>query len=190
MTVEELERLRARVPAARNEDSESQIQTAKPKDDTSATRETKLSGRMSPTITDMITTALDRMESAYLVEPEFISGIWDNGFFHFSSIRDLEDEDETVIQVHGTWERVLDAESFADALIFVNTWNANNVWPKAYVELEKEEEIVAVFGEVVVDLGRDIKQSQVEHTVRHGIATSVALFDEAGQEFPDARAHG
>ncbi len=188
--MEELERLRARVPSARNDGALSEIETTKSVKDGSPTGKTAINEQALSPITDMITAALDRMESSYLVEPEFISGFWESGLFHFSSIRDLEDEQETVIQVHGTWGRVLNTDRFEDTLLFVNNWNANNVWPKAYIELETEQNFIALFGEVVVDLGPDINKSQVEHTVRHGIATSLGLFDQAEEEFPDARALG
>ena len=136
-------------------------------------------------LTTLMQQVLDATGAAYIVEDRDIYGRWEHGLFHFTDLGG--NEHDPVIQVHGTWERCLEEADVAHAVAFCNEWNAENVWPKAYAQLDEEYRIVGIFGETTVDLSAGLTLELVRSVVHQGIETALGLFEAAGEAFPDAR---
>jgi len=170
-----LERLRMMVPDA-------QPPTAAPPSDMTPEVDRNSDER---SLTTLIQQVMDATGSAYIVEHGDIYGRWEQGLFHFTDLGSAEHD--PVLQVHGTWERYLGEEAFARAATFCNEWNAENVWPKAYAQLDEEHRIVGIFGETTVDLSAVLTLELVRSVVHQGIETALGLFVAAAEAFPDAR---
>ena len=170
-----LERLRMMVPDA-------QPPTAAPPSDMTAEVERNSNERSLRTLIQQV---MDATGAAYIADDGDIYGRWEQGLFHFTDLGG--NEHDPVLQVHGTWERCLGEADVARAVTFCNEWNAENVWPKAYAQLDEEYRIVGIFGETTVDLSAGLTLELVRSVVHQGIETALGLFEAAAEAFPDAR---
>lgn len=169
--MDQLERLRTRVPASRRPE--------KPPSD--AIEHGVESGNV-PSVGQLVRQVLDGMGSRYIVEDDDVYGRWEAGLFH---VTDLGDSGP-VVQVHGTWERCLPEDEYSKAAIFCNEWNAENAFPKAYAQVDEEHRIVGIFGETTVDLSAGLTPAHVDVLVNQGIGTTLGLFEAAAKAFPGA----
>lgn len=174
-SMEQLERLRLRVPSASAASDSSQRPVDEPERD-----------GQPPSTWDLIQKVLDSMDAQYVVEDGELYGRWESGLFHFSDLGD--DMTEPIVQVHGTWERYLPEEDYSKAAIFCNEWNAENAWPKAYAQVDEEHRIVGIFGETTVDLSAGLTSAHLNVLVNQGIGTALGLFEAAAEAFPSAHA--
>ena len=135
------------------------------------------------------TTPLDgaRIE-AYLVRQGYhvardqdgdLTGTWDGDRFWFLL---LGDQDE-ILQVRGRWHRTLTAERRTAALLAVNDWNRERIWPKVY--LRDEDEGSALYTEVSVDLEHGVTDDQLGQLVACGLGTGVQFFTALGGLVPE-----
>ncbi|WP_182113617.1 MULTISPECIES: YbjN domain-containing protein [unclassified Actinotalea] len=111
-------------------------------------------------------------------EDDDLTGTWDGDRFWFL----LLGEDHEVLQVRGRWHRTLPEHRRAAALLAVNDWNRERIWPKAYVRAEDGE--LALYGEVSVDLEHGVTDDQLAQLVACGLGTGVQLFAALGQLVP------
>ena len=177
---DQLQRLRARVPAA--------AQSAGAGTEVPVEAGVQLAPRTTPAFHRMMTTVLGRMGAKYIIDEGEITGIWDNGLFEFFQLG--EDDQEMVVQIHGGWERILPEENYSAAALFANDWNSQNAWPKAYAQIEEVERVVGIFGETTVNFGADLTLDQLELMLNYGIGSALGLFDAAEKAFPDAELIG
>ena len=103
-------------------------------------------------------------------EDDDLTGTWDGDRFWFLLLGD----DHEVLQVRGRWHRTLPEERRAAALLAVNDWNRERIWPKAY--LRSEDGALALYGEVSVDLEHGVTDDQLAQLVACGLGTGVQLF--------------
>lgn len=99
-----------------------------------------------------------------------LTGTWDGDRFWFL----LLGEKQEVLQVRGRWHRTLPQERRASALLAVNDWNRERIWPKAYLRVEDDE--LALYAEVSVDLEHGVTDAQLAQLVACGLGTGVQLF--------------
>ena len=59
-------------------------------------------------------------------------------------------------------------------MLAVNDWNRDRIWPKAYVR--EEDDALALYGEMSVDLEHGVTDDQLVRLVDCGLATTVQLF--------------
>ncbi|WP_199423773.1 YbjN domain-containing protein [Actinotalea solisilvae] len=112
-------------------------------------------------------------------EDDDLTGTWDGDRFWFL----LLGENHEVLQVRGRWHRTVPEERRAAALLAVNDWNRERIWPKAYVRSEEGE--LALYGEVSVDLEHGVTDDQLAQLVACGLGTGVQLFAALGQLVPE-----
>ncbi|MBO1753302.1 YbjN domain-containing protein [Actinotalea sp. BY-33] len=130
---------------------------------------------------------LSRVE-AYLVgrgyhvahdEDGDLTGTWDGDRFWFL----LLGEQHEILQVRGRWHRTLPAHRRAAALLAVNDWNRERIWPKVY--LRDEDEGSALYTEVSVDLEHGVTDDQLGQLVACGLGTGVQFFAALGGLVPE-----
>lgn len=103
-------------------------------------------------------------------EDDDLTGTWDGDRFWFL----LLGEHHEVLQVRGRWHRTLPPSRRPAALLAVNDWNRERIWPKAY--LREEDGELALYGEVSVDLEHGVTDDQLGQLVACGLGTGVQLF--------------
>ncbi|WP_250444526.1 YbjN domain-containing protein [Actinotalea sp. C106] len=103
-------------------------------------------------------------------EDEDLTGTWDGDRFWFL----LLGEQQEILQVRGRWHRTLPAHRRAAALLAVNDWNRERIWPKVY--LRDEDEGAALYTEVSVDLEHGVTDDQLGQLVACGLGTGVQFF--------------
>lgn len=108
-----------------------------------------------------------------------LTGTWDGDRFWFL----LLGEDHEVLQIRGRWHRTVPEERRAAVLLAVNDWNRERIWPKAYVR--SEDDVLALYGEVSVDLEHGATDDQLAQLVACGLGTGVQLFAALGQLVPE-----
>ncbi|SDT68665.1 YbjN domain-containing protein [Jiangella sp. DSM 45060] len=137
-----------------------------------------------PLTLSAVTAVLDDLEAKYFVDgDDAVGGVWENGYFYFFLLAD--DGEAPVFQVYGQWERALPAELYPQAAVFANEWNAERAWPKAFVR-SLDDDSVGLYGELTVDFGPVVTHEQLDRAVNAGLASALALFDEAALTFPEA----
>ncbi|MCL3860162.1 YbjN domain-containing protein [Actinotalea sp. K2] len=99
-----------------------------------------------------------------------LTGTWDGDRFWFLLLGD----DHEVLQVRGRWRRTLPESRRSAALLAINDWNRERIWPKAY--LREEEDGLALYSEVSVDLEHGATDAQLAQLVGCGLGTGVQLF--------------
>lgn len=112
-------------------------------------------------------------------EDDDLTGTWDGDRFWFLMLG----EHQEVLQVRGRWHRTLPEHRRAAALLAVNDWNRERIWPKAYVRSEEGETVV--YGEVSVDLEHGVTDSQLAQLVGCGLGTGVQFFAALSDLVPD-----
>ena len=111
-------------------------------------------------------------------EDEDLTGTWDGDRFWFL----LLGEQSEVLQVRGRWHRTLPPERRTAALLAVNDWNRERIWPKVY--LREEEGGTAVYAEVSTDLEHGVTDDQLAQLVGCGLGTAVQFFAALGHLVP------
>lgn len=183
--MDQLERLKARVPAAAGQLA----------DDTpvSSSRGDALAGPEPVMSADeavregraRVSAVLDAIEATYIVDGGDIYGIWDNGLFYFNFLG--EDETEQIYQISGTWERILPEADHASAVMFANQWNLEHAWPRAQARLDEEDNSVVIGCDMTADFAGSLGDGQLDNFIRTALSTSLSLFDAAEGQFPHAR---
>jgi hypothetical protein len=112
-------------------------------------------------------------------EDDDLTGTWDGDRFWFL----LLGEDHEVLQVRGRWHRTLPVVRRSAALLAVNDWNRERIWPKAY--LREEDGQTALYAEVSVDLEHGVTDDQLAQLIACGLGTGVQLFAALGMLVPD-----
>jgi len=109
-----------------------------------------------------------------------LTGTWDGNRFWFLT---LGDEHE-ILQVRGRWQRTLPEAERSAVLLVVNDWNRERIWPKAY--LRREDDDVALYGEVSTDLEHGVTDDQLGQLVSCGLGTNAQLFAALSELLPGA----
>lgn len=108
-----------------------------------------------------------------------LTGTWDGDRFWFM----LLGEQHEILQVRGRWHRSLPAGRRPATLLALNDWNRERIWPKAY--LRDEEDGVALYTEVSVDLEHGVTDAQLARLVACGLGTGVQFFAALRSLVPD-----
>ncbi|MBC7291001.1 MAG: YbjN domain-containing protein [Actinotalea sp.] len=109
-----------------------------------------------------------------------LTGTWDGNRFWFL----LTGEQDEVLQVRGRWHRTLPAHRRTAALLAVNDWNRERIWPKVYLR-EEDDDRVALYTEMAVDLEHGVTDDQLAQLVACGLGTGVQFFAALGGLVPD-----
>ena len=112
-------------------------------------------------------------------EDDDLTGTWDGDRFWFLLLGDHQE----VLQIRGRWHRGLPDHLRAVALLAVNDWNRERIWPKAYLRHEDDETVV--YGEVSVDLEHGVTDGQLAQMVGCGLGTGVQLFAALADLVPE-----
>ena len=107
-----------------------------------------------------------------------ITGLWDSHRFWFL----LMGEQREIIQVRGRWARTLAPEHRSLAMLAINDWNRDRIWPKSY--LREEDGRLAVYTEVSADLEPGATDEQLGQILSCGLGTAVTLFRELDVQIP------
>ena len=99
-----------------------------------------------------------------------VAGVWNGHRFWFIVLGERNE----VLQVRGRAEHVLPVERRAVALLAVNDWNRDRIWPKAY--LREEEDGLALYGEMSVDLEHGVTDAQLALLLDCGLVTAIQMF--------------
>lgn len=118
---------------------------------------------------------------AYFVDSDGdVGGLWHGWLFYFL----LVGHQEEVLQVRGQWHRYLSIERLEEILEFCNAWNAERIWPKAYVRVRDLGD-VHVYTEVTVDLEHGVTDTQLEQMLQCGLTTGSMFFEALDEHYPD-----
>jgi len=100
-----------------------------------------------------------------------LTGIWDDNQFWFI----LGGAAQEVLQVRGRWRNSVPAHDHTAAMLAVNDWNRDHLWPKAYFRDEGE---IALYAEVSIDLECGVTDTQLQDILACGLVTTVQFFTE------------
>lgn len=113
-----------------------------------------------------------------------LTGTWDGNRFWFI----LSGERDEILQVRGRWQRTLSPTRRTAALLAVNDWNRERIWPKVY--LRDEEDGTALYTEVSVDLEHGVSDDQLAQLVSCGLGTGAQFFSALAGLVPDVGSAG
>ncbi|RYV52453.1 YbjN domain-containing protein [Pengzhenrongella frigida] len=112
-----------------------------------------------------------------------LGGLWRGRLFYFF----LFGEDSEILQIRGQWNREAAIERLEVVLEACNEWNADRIWPKAYVRV-RDNGMVHVISEVATDLEDGVTDAQLGQLLNCGLSTGNMLFDAIDELFPDPAA--
>lgn len=138
----------------------------------------------SPLTADRLVSWFARQGYSYFVDDDGdVGGLWRGRLFHFF----LFGEHQEILQVRGQWNREFAIERLTDVLEICNEWNADKIWPKAYVRV-RDDGMVHVTCEVATDLEHGVSEPQLGQLLRCGLSAASVFFDTLDQLYPDPAA--
>ncbi|HEY8717325.1 YbjN domain-containing protein [Pengzhenrongella sp.] len=112
-----------------------------------------------------------------------LGGLWRGRLFYFF----LFGEQSEILQIRGQWNREVAIERLEEVLGACNEWNADRIWPKAYVRV-RDNGMVHVIAEVATDLEHGVTDTQLAQLLNAGLSTGNMLFDAIDELYPDPAA--
>jgi hypothetical protein len=123
---------------------------------------------------EMITDALDARDFKYFEDAEGdIGGNFQGNLIYFFRIG----QQQEVLQVRTMVQHLFGMDDVARLYEFCNSWNHDQLFPKAYVHVN-DDGTVLVVGEVIADWERGVTPEQLDQVMIAAIATSVQLSNE------------
>ncbi|WP_448060080.1 YbjN domain-containing protein [Cellulomonas hominis] len=123
----------------------------------------------------------DRNGFSYFVDNDGdLGGLWRGRLFYFF----LFGEESEILQVRGQWHREVAIERIEEVLFACNEWNADRIWPKAYVRV-RDNGMVHVISEVATDLEHGVTDDQLNQLLFCGLSTGSMFFDSIDELYPD-----
>jgi len=107
-----------------------------------------------------------------------LTGLWNSHRFWFI----VMGEQDEILQVRGRWNRLVPLDERPQALLAVNDWNRDRIWPKTY--LRPEDGGLAIYGEVSADLEHGVTDAQLAELVDCGLGTCVQVFSSLESLLP------
>jgi hypothetical protein len=99
-----------------------------------------------------------------------ITGTWDGNRFWFLRLG----EDAEILQVRGRWSGSVPEQARGAVLQACNDWNRERLWPKVYAR--HEDDTIALYGEVSVDLEHGVTDDQIAETLSCGLVATSQFF--------------
>jgi hypothetical protein len=122
-----------------------------------------------------------RNEFSYFVDNEGdLGGLWRGRLFYFFLFGDASE----ILQVRGQWHREVAIERLEEVLDACNEWNAERIWPKAYVRV-RDNGMVHIIAEVATDLEHGVTDDQLNQLLFCGLSTGSMFFDSIDELYPD-----
>jgi len=112
-----------------------------------------------------------------------LGGFWNNRLFYFL----VFGERDEVLQVRGRWNREVSIERLEEILDLCNAWNADRVWPKAFVRV-LDNGTINVMTESSHDLEQGVTDAQLARLLACAVGTGTLFFDEVDGFYPDPAA--
>ena len=112
-----------------------------------------------------------------------LGGLWRGRLFYFFMFGDRSE----ILQVRGQWNREVSIERLGEVLEACNEWNADRIWPKAYVRV-RDNGMVHVISEVATDLEQGVTDAQLGQLLHCGLSTGSMFFDAIDEMYPDPAA--
>ncbi|MBO3087487.1 YbjN domain-containing protein [Cellulomonas dongxiuzhuiae] len=122
----------------------------------------------------------DNQFSYFIDNDGDLGGLWRGRLFYFF----LFGQQAEILQVRGQWHRELAIERLEEVLDLCNEWNAERIWPKAYVRV-RDNGRVHVVAEVATDLEHGATDAQLSQILFCGLSTGSMLFDALDERYPD-----
>ncbi|MFE7408382.1 YbjN domain-containing protein [Isoptericola sp. NPDC057559] len=136
---------------------------------------------LSPLSRDRVTDWMERSGFSYFVDSDGdVGGLWHGWLFYFLVLGERAE----VLQVRGQWHRDLTIDRLGEILQICNEWNAERIWPKAYVRVRDDGSVV-VCAEVTVDVGSVVGEAQLDQLLQCGLSTGSMFFEHLDATFRD-----
>ena len=140
--------------------------------------------RATPLTRGRMAAYLARRGYRYLVDDDGdLGGLWRGRLFYFF----LFGEESEILQIRGQWNREVAIERLETVLEACNEWNADRIWPKAYVRV-RDNGMVHIISEVATDLEEGVTDAQLGQLLNCGLSTGNMLFDAIDELYPDPAA--
>jgi hypothetical protein len=138
----------------------------------------------TPVTPERITAWFRRNEFSYFVDNDGdLGGLWRGRLYYFF----LFGDDSEILQIRGQWHREVAIERLEEVLDACNEWNAERIWPKAYVRV-RDNGMVHVIAEVATDLEHGVTDDQLNQLLFCGLSTGSMFFDSIDELYPDPAA--
>ncbi|WP_298459662.1 YbjN domain-containing protein [uncultured Cellulomonas sp.] len=112
-----------------------------------------------------------------------LGGLWRGRLFYFFLFGDRSE----ILQIRGQWNREVAIERLEEVLEACNEWNADRIWPKAYVRV-RDNGMVHIVAEVATDLEHGVTDAQLAQLLHCGLSSGSMLFDAIDEMYPDPAA--
>lgn len=142
---------------------------------------TRLGDVPTPLTRERIIAWFEANEFSYFLDNDGdLGGLWRGRLFYFF----LFGEKAEILQIRGQWNREAAIERLDVVLEACNEWNADRIWPKAYVRV-RDNGMVHVISEVATDLEVGVTDAQLGQLLNCGLSTGNMLFDAIDELYPD-----
>lgn len=140
--------------------------------------------RPTPLSAERVVQWLERNDFHYFVDNDGdLGGLWRGRLFYFFLFGDHAE----ILQVRGQWHREITIERLEEVLDACTEWNADRIWPKAYVRV-RDNGMVHVVAEVSTDLEHGVTDEQLSQLLFCGLSTASSFVDAIDELYPDPAA--
>lgn len=136
--------------------------------------------RVSPLAAERVAAVLDGYGYHHSTDDDGdLTGTWNGHRFWFIFLG----EHKEILQVRGCWAHRVTTENRTAALLAINDWNRDMIWPKAYLRPHADDTL-AVYCETSTDLEHGVTDDQLRQLVSCGLGTGVEFFTTLATVLP------
>jgi len=136
---------------------------------------------LAPLSRDRVVAWLRSEKVHFFVDDEGdVGGLWDSSLLYFF----VHGEHDEVLLVRSMWHREVSIERFEEVLELCNAWNAEKVWPKAYLRVRDNGKVL-VHADITYDLEPGVSDTQLGWLLHSAIGTHLAFLSELERHYPD-----
>lgn len=94
-------------------------------------------------------------------------------------------EKAEILVIRGIWDIRPPAEAYERLALFTCKWNADHLWPRAYVYKHDDDNECLVLGDLIIDGETGVSDEFLRQQVRCALSTIFEMFEEIGKAFPE-----
>lgn len=137
-------------------------------------------GALSPISRARIMASLEAQGWPYEVDADGDVGFGaDFGSFFFF----VNGESDEFLCVMGNWHGRLTVAERGEALELCNSWNSDQLWPKAYVRTEDDGAVIVQI-EHNIDFDQGASDGQLTQQILCAVGTGMMFFEQVSEAFP------
>ncbi|MCD4549492.1 YbjN domain-containing protein [Schaalia sp. lx-260] len=134
---------------------------------------------LEPISQERLITLFDKEEWHYEIDADGdLGGRWDNGIFYFL----FAGNEKEILHISSRMREEIPEECADDFKVFIEDWNRDKIWPKAYYVYTDGGQL-HLHAEVNVDYEQGASDSQIMQHIHCALGTTLSLYSATMERF-------